>query len=643
MALSYANVFLPTYTGAAANLILQRMSQRDRFQFEQPDIHKSWPGKCRTHWTFGGHELFPPIRPGVLWYPSGASRFAIFYGIVDGTALAAIRQQALSGQTYSARTFIMSQQDSQGNTVSSITLQMYMLPPRPLFQNPGEGLSATPRTDLWLITLVDDRYFFWLKNTGNISTSTGVQWSALYSTLAADLGITLTADAINTNYNNYFVSTLFSAHYDNAAFMLDGAAYNVGQRIVRALGGSYNAWNVATSVAQVKTNLLGLNTLAGGGLLNVRCDVTPNTYPSLVGQALDTPGLLPKKVTVAFPLTEDGSPTTELWPVDVNFTDLTLPELSCSATNQGTKTFRDTQEAIFTQGVWSNQSTLQNLANQIALDWYRYQSAWVEARFPGIVAWAPEGLSDAIEWIYREDELATRVLRPPWNDMTEELMHGDATVDSLQPVFDVCRKFVNVHDCSNNCIQVLQDIVIQKRTIYWPEAICPEQRITTGDNFCQITPICDCGGGQGTPSGSGSGTGGIVTQCCPVPTPPTLNCTCTVPGCCINGQVVPLAYQGLSLGNPWWYGTIPGVCGGVPGCMGGCTLFIALVCVQNPIFTGWSLNFCCTPPANCPPPPSLGSVTTRQLAICNPFLLQFKSNAGDVCCGSSSITFTVTK
>jgi hypothetical protein len=95
-------------------------------------------------------------------------------------------------------------------------------------------------------------------------------------------------------------------------------------------------------------------------------------------------------------------------------------------TNGQTRGFRGSDYAVFdnTLTTWTNQTTLTNLAQQFAIDWYTSQTAPFDIVFAGIVAWQPAGLSDSIEWTYLRDKVCTRVQRPSYNDNVESVLRA---------------------------------------------------------------------------------------------------------------------------------------------------------------------------------------------------------------------------
>jgi len=103
----------------------------------------------------------------------------------------------------------------------------------------------------------------------------------------------------------------------------------------------------------------------------------------------------------------------------------------------GTKHFHDSALALFDGGgtTPTNQSALDILANQIALDYYNWNLTHFDESFAQIIAPTVDALTDTIEWVYRPDQCHTRRYSSPYNGEPEELLHNDpantACADSL--------------------------------------------------------------------------------------------------------------------------------------------------------------------------------------------------------------------
>src|SRR6185437_10805426 len=223
-----------------------------------------------THLTYPGQSIAAlgwPSQPrtrkpkvGSLYWPLGASRWAVGMFVVTNNELAPIRQAVY--QTPGTPT---PQPSVLNDGKRSLTTSLYMLPPRPLTQITGNN-------DAWLLPLVDERYWWWFK-ASNITVTPGTTtWTQLYASIATALGITLTVDAIPAAYLK--PTGDFGVGYDSLPLLLDAVARSVGQRIVRDFAGGVRAWNVAASQAQVAVNFSTASLIAGGAMDLVAGDNT---------------------------------------------------------------------------------------------------------------------------------------------------------------------------------------------------------------------------------------------------------------------------------------------------------------------------------------------------------------------------------
>lgn len=398
--LTYAGIPLSLPTPAVASAVEQSISLREVVSFE--DV--TWPGRNRTGWTVPGFLASrQTVRVSTLYWPRGASRFAIGFFLCTLNQLTKIRA-VLASQGYSAQPLTISQENASRNTAASITASMWLLPPRPLFQIAG-------RNGLYLLTLVDGRYF-WDQYDANIDVLTSTTWSGLYGSIASELGVSLSTSAIASAYLS--PPKDLTAHYESPAMLLDAVAYNTGMRIVAGLNGGITAQDPVTAAANLKAQLN--YAVRGGGAFAFQqsSPVSP-----------DLNALLPSSVTVTFSAVRYVTPTCDPYVVVVSLASLALPELAGVTGHAGSKTLHDSAlPAYDDSGALLNGSELAALAKQIATDWYRFQLGNQDVKFIGIVPWTPEALSESVEWTYRKGDVSTRVQRPAWDDRTEELLHA---------------------------------------------------------------------------------------------------------------------------------------------------------------------------------------------------------------------------
>jgi hypothetical protein len=416
VALSYAGVTLPIPTQEAVAWVEANLSLADVLEFSR--LH--WPSFGLSYLAFPGSLPDRPIQVGRLWWPRGASRWAMGHWLVDHNTLEQIRQNTES-TTYTAQPLLMTWVNARTQVeVARISPNLFMLPARPLSQIAGFN-------GLHLLTLVDDRFFWWQRSTGNLSITEGTTtWEDLYALLGTALGVTITVDPIPAAYLK--PSFFLGLSYAYTPVVLDAVAYNVGQRLTRALDGSVRARNPVNAALDLAANrglAVAASKQAGGVFLFDPAELIN-----------DDPGILPNSVTVTFPQVnaDSGSnlATGDLLPQVVTLASLALADIPATTqTSSGSKIFHDTAPAQYLASVLQNNAELLALAQQAATDWYRFQLSPLDVKLAGIVPWNPEALSDSVEWSYAafagalgEGDCCTRIQRTTFNDLTQELQHG---------------------------------------------------------------------------------------------------------------------------------------------------------------------------------------------------------------------------
>lgn len=369
-----------------------------------------WPASRLAGLTGIGSPGRRPVKLNTLWWPTGASRFAVGYFLCSGEQLKRLYGTSLStggapppyalAQTLHVKT-------EQGR----IFTDLFMLPPRPLS---SLKIQTPYLSDLYLLTLVDDRFWWWYVSTGDINlTDDTTTWSALYTQVIAGAALDWSADAVDADLVN--APKDLRLQYESMAPVLDAVAYNAGQRIVRKLNGGVRGTGNVTSVQLLQANLQQPEwTLLGGG--NYEFGFSAGTgYPADPNYA--TPLPLPEKLSVAFRDYAGGSPLQTFTNVVVNLTDA---DPNFVTTPGGVKVFKTERPVTTGAGI--------PFAKAVTKAWGRQQLAPVSRRYAGIVPWELEGLSDSVEWCYRLNECHTTIHRPPWDDGVSQLLGPDNTM-----------------------------------------------------------------------------------------------------------------------------------------------------------------------------------------------------------------------
>lgn len=248
----YANVWLGEQEGTEVGAWVENTIKPEQLF---PIASRSWAGYLTNGPMLNiTPEINRPVRTGSLLWPWGASRFARAHFVVTGDMLNSIRSIVFLNGTQIAAPFVF----ADGN--SSITANLWMLPAIPL-------LTSVTKASLYLLTLVDDRYWWW-GTPVDLTIDDGVTtWSDLYSDLSTALGTTISVDSIASAYGT--PTTEYTTSSLPAPPILDAIAFSVGQRIVRGLDGVVSAQNFATSKAILTSNQTAMFVPFAGGQLSL--------------------------------------------------------------------------------------------------------------------------------------------------------------------------------------------------------------------------------------------------------------------------------------------------------------------------------------------------------------------------------------
>lgn len=258
--MSFAGVMLSDpETTEVGEWIQQNISPHELF----PLSYQTWPG------SLGGTAVLEStpdeersVIIGSFWWPSGASRFARAYFVVSEAQLNAIRTavQTPAGTnkvatgTNKAATLLLR------DGTNTVEAEMWMLPAWPL-------LTAVAGAGAYLLTLVDERYWWW-SLPASIAVDVGTTtWLDLYEAIGDALGVTISVDTIPAAYG--LPTDDYASGYQSLPGLLDAVAFSVGQRIVRGLDGTVTAQNATTAIASVTAQLATVVAPYTGGRLSL--------------------------------------------------------------------------------------------------------------------------------------------------------------------------------------------------------------------------------------------------------------------------------------------------------------------------------------------------------------------------------------
>jgi hypothetical protein len=348
----------------------------------------------------------PPLAINSLYWPTGATRWSCGLFLASDTELSAIYSNLQQGASSTSGT-AGSGAGTNYSTVRSgllefgdpttggvIQTQMYLLPPRPI------SCSTLPGNRLWLLPMVDVRYYWQFRRVGLYAPST---WAEALSLLAAALGVSLSGygGSVDTVWGKPDSVELKRDH-ENAAMLLDAVVASIGLRVVRRYDGTINAVTPAGSEAQVAANVTASTKHISGG-----------PFGGLYG------AVMPEKVTTIFSSSSGNAASN---PTTVNLID--------RATPPGVTFLPSAEKTIFSTSKFTSPPTkATNLANAIADNYFAWQKlVGYDRSFAGCVPWQSAGSDDFIQWdfgrkIGRKYLAQTRVQSMPMNFGVETMLN----------------------------------------------------------------------------------------------------------------------------------------------------------------------------------------------------------------------------
>jgi hypothetical protein len=327
MTISYAGYPLYDPTVEVMGEIAAYLSFEKLNDFSRP----SWPSRNLTDFAFPFLDKRPPIELNTLWWPQGASRWAVGYFLVTEATKQAIEAVVYgsfpTNPNVTAPFYLPQDLVFNDGTNGAVPIPMYMLPPRPLdqcFKTPPSTYQIVPSYDpgLWLLTLVDDRYHWWLRSddidpspdTYSLSAGTSLVGGSGYT-----IGASLTVDG--GTFTTPASLTVSGVGASAVAVSGGGTGYNVGD-VLMVDGGDFSTPAVlqvtgvsSGAITSVSLENDGDYTLPPTGTLSVSGGAgtgasLTGTFSSLSAFTVDDPGDYSVPPTNPISLTGAGSGAT---------------------------------------------------------------------------------------------------------------------------------------------------------------------------------------------------------------------------------------------------------------------------------------------------------------------------------------------
>ena len=395
MALTYAGIDLSPLTPAMSQIL-------EQFWIKEAPKLWSTPGWfCNNidRLPIPDHPKSRPPQFNTLIWPNGASRWAEMVVFVAG-GNAQLIENAVGLNSPTSQPLVIS------DTTNNVTLspQMFLVGFQPLYiQGAGQ---------YWMMYLVDERYYWWIRDytyTFNAGTDS---WSTLLTALVTATGTSAipTIPVIPTAYQK--PSGRWVQMGKPIPLILDAAATTVGLRLIRGLDGSLTFVNAATALTNDENQYTNnQSNLALGGRTTVQ----------------EIIGTIPLSVNVSFWGDTDKIETVDL-------TTLALPAY-------GSITGVDVATAYVRGDLSADSGGLAAYATQAATDYYGWLLSLNDSVFRSVQNITPTGLEDRLEWEYMPGRQNFKLAEPlpqfiqpfdnenldrlPWERITTRVVRRD--------------------------------------------------------------------------------------------------------------------------------------------------------------------------------------------------------------------------
>lgn len=322
----------------------------------------------------------PTLKVNTLYVPTGASRWSVGMFLVDQAGMEKMGLAETANWGKAGRLVL---DDWSGD--------FWPLQPRPL--------TSVDGNQVYLLPLVDERYWWQFVNAGELEVTDSTTWQDLITTLTGKVLTTaLTITDISDDYGRPDPVELTRRH-ENVAVLLDAVAFSVGRRWVFAPLNSVLALQTTdlaeTAFQENLTKIADTYFVAGGGMVD-------GSVPNALADS--QVGAQPASVDVVFPKIANGSLDDD---GDVYKLSAATPSWMKRPTqSKAVKTIFSTAYADFTGGLSAadNETDLQKLADIIADDYYAWNAVFYDAAFPGQLLWTPTGYDDYVLHCYGHQE-----------------------------------------------------------------------------------------------------------------------------------------------------------------------------------------------------------------------------------------------
>lgn len=315
----------------------------------------------------------PPARLNSLYWPTGATRFARGYFLATETQKNKIAAMAHQATGNTSLWLNWGDIDHRGSTMAA---RMWLLPPR-VVARPNDPYYHPDET-LYLLPLVDDRYWWQFISVSDLAITSSTSWSDLFTTLGTALGVTI---SVPTSIEAGYLSPdpyEFTRRYENAGAMLDAAVLSLGRRVVRKLDGSVRAETPTNAEIVIANNVTYFYQLLAGGFYHLEQGYRPETV------------LTTFRKWRHYALLQKG----QVYTVEKD------PSITTGLTVGTRKVVHSTMHADYSSDTSppANTSDLDALAQLISDAYYDWFRTRYDITYAGSYPWEPNGFDDSVVW-----------------------------------------------------------------------------------------------------------------------------------------------------------------------------------------------------------------------------------------------------
>jgi hypothetical protein len=356
----------------------------------------------------------PEIRLNSVYWPTGAARWGFGLFLVDDQGADAVT--ALGGNLLTIQDSPLKTNGAEPSLTDGVGLQVNVL--RPVRVTSLYGLMgaaskqwySTSTDGLWILPVVDQRFYWQFLNTGNMALTCSSAWSDVFTQIQSQLGQTIKADTVASAYKKPDVAEL-TRRYENVALLFDAVSLSVGQRVVLNPQGNgvISSMNYQTAQSLQDNNPATDSTIDAGFIAG-----GPESYLN-DGSDNGWDGQLPENVGLVCPKSwrDVAQPNGDVFQSSVptsNVLDNDTPNVKAGTT----KTFFTTFMADFSYNCGgtlpstpNNAADINALLNEIADDYLNWTAVTfygdqgyggTRGQFNGIRNWTLTGYDDYVRW-----------------------------------------------------------------------------------------------------------------------------------------------------------------------------------------------------------------------------------------------------